>query len=260
MNKRMLVGIDLEISPPTQQALSAVSELLEPPSSYEQVVLLAVIPTLDPSYAKGRYHVPLSAMGSTTEQRRQADQALQKACLILTGRGVDRKRIELLRREGAPAEEIVKAAQFLGVDCIVLGSHQHTFLQTIRRLITGSVSRQVLQHPPCPILIVVHPRTPAPRDLVAWYEEAVTRYLSVQAGRLTILTPSAVASTFVPAHHMVGHNEVLAATRALERLASKGLLCGQWINGELRYLNDCSGKGYFSKDETLTMGWARFER
>ncbi len=72
--------VDLEVSPPTRAALSAVSELLELLSSYQQVVLLTVIPTLDPSYAKGRYHVPLSTLGSTTEQRRQADQALQRAC------------------------------------------------------------------------------------------------------------------------------------------------------------------------------------
>jgi nucleotide-binding universal stress UspA family protein len=222
MNKHMLVGIDLDVLPPTQQALSAVGDLLEPPSSYQQVVLLAVIPTLDPSYAKGRYHVPLSAMGSTTEQRRQADQALQRACLDLTEHGVNRERIEFSRREGAPAEEIVKAAQSLDVDCIVLGSHEHSFLQTIRRLITGSVSRQVLQHAPCPILIVVHPRAPAPRDLVTWYEEAVTRYLRAQAGQLTVFTPQAVVSTFVPAHHTAGRNEVLAATRATSAIGKQG--------------------------------------
>ncbi len=169
MNKRILVGIDMELSSPTQQALRVASELLEPPSSYLHIVLLTVIPT---------------------------------------------------------------------VDCIVLGSHENSLIQKIRRVIAGSTSRQVLQQAPCPIMIVVLPRTPPSRDLVAWYEEAVTRYLHEQAGRLTILTSGEVAQTFVPAHRAAGRKEVAAATHALERLASNGVLCCQQIKGELRCLND----------------------
>jgi hypothetical protein len=153
-------------------------------------------------------------------------------------RGLTRDRIELLRREGAPADEIVKAARELGVDCIVLGSHENSLTQKIRRVIAGSTSRQVLQQAPCPIMIVVLPRTPPSGDLVAWYEEAVTRYLHEQAGRLTILTSGEVAQTFVPAHRTAGRKELAAATHALERLASNGVLCCQQIKGELRCLND----------------------
>jgi nucleotide-binding universal stress UspA family protein len=243
MNKRILVGIDMELSSPTQQALRVASELLEPPSSYLHIVLLTVIPTLDtPSTwggsPWGRYRAPFSYLGSTTEQRLQADRALRRACLTLMQRGLTRDRIELLRREGAPADQIVKVAQELGVDCIVLGSHENSLTQKIRRVIAGSTSRQVLQQAPCPIMIVVLPRTPPSRDLVAWYEEAVTRYLHEQAGRLTILTSGEVAQTFVPAHRAAGRKEVAAATHALERLASNGVLCCQQIKGELRCLND----------------------
>lgn len=237
MNKRILVGIDMELSPTTQQALQVVSEFFEPISSSLQVVLLTVIPTLDTSSMKGSYRVPLSHLGSTSQQRLQAECALQRACFSLTQGGVARERIELLRREGTPAEELVKVAQELGVDCIVLGSHQNSLWQTIRRVVVGSMSRQVLRHAPCPIMLVVLPRT-SPRDLVAWYEKAVTRYLQEREGRLTILTPSEVAHTFGPAHTVAGRKEVAAATRALERLASKGLLCCQRVNGQLRYMND----------------------
>jgi hypothetical protein len=131
----------------------------------------------------------------------------------------------------------VKAAQELGVDCIVLWSHENSLTQKIQRVVAGSTSRQVLQHAPCPIM-VVPPRTSLPRDLVTWYEEAVTRYLHEQAGRLTILTPSEVAHTFGPAHTTAGRKEVAAATRALERLASNGVLCCRPVNGELRCMND----------------------
>src|SRR5438552_2075610 len=114
MNKRILVGVDMELSPSTQQALRVVSEFLEPTSSSLQVVLLTVIPTLDTSSTRGRYRAPLSYLGSTTQQRLQAERALRRACFTLTQGGVARERIELLRREGAPADEIVKAAQELG--------------------------------------------------------------------------------------------------------------------------------------------------
>jgi len=238
MNKRILVGVDTELSPPTQLALHIVSEFLEPPSLCLHVVLLTVIPTLDTSSTRGGYRAPFIYLGSTTEQRLQADRALRRACLALTQRGVARDRIELLRREGAPADEIVKVAQDLGVDCIVLGSHENSLTQKIRRVVAGSTSRLVLQHAPCPIMIVVLPRTPPPRDLVAWYEEAVIRYLHEQAGRLTILTSGEVAQTFGPVHKTAGRKEVAAATRALERLSSNGVLCCQRIKGELHCMND----------------------
>ena len=238
MNKRILVGVDMELSPPTQQALRVVSEFLEPPSPYLHVVLLTVIPTIGTPSSRGRYRAPFSYLGSTTEQRLQADRVLRRACLTLMQCGMARDRIELLRRDGAPADEIVKAAQELGIDCIVLGSHENSLTQKIRRVVAGSTSRQVLQHAPCPIMIVILPRTLHPHDLVAWYEEAVTRYLHEQAGGLTILTSSDVAQTFVPAHRTVGHKEVAAATRALERLASNGVLCCQRVKGELRCMND----------------------
>jgi nucleotide-binding universal stress UspA family protein len=238
MNKRILVGVDMELSPSTQQALQVVSEFFEPISSSLQVVLLTVIPTLDTSSTRGSYRAPLSYLGSTTQQRLQAEHALRRACFALTQGGVARERIELLRREGAPADEIVKAAQELGVDCIVLGSHENSLGQAIRRVVVGSMSRQVLRHAPCPIMLVVLPRMPPPRDLVAWYEEAITRYLHEQAGGLTILTPSEVVHTFGPAHTTAGRKEVHAASVALERLASKGLLCCQRVKGELRYMND----------------------
>ena len=238
MNKRILVGVDTELSPPTQHALHIVSEFLEPPSSYLHVVLLTVIPTLDTSTPRGGYRAPFIYLGSTARQRLEADCALRRAYLELTQCGVARDQIELLRREGAPADEIVKVAQELGVDYIVLGSHENSLTQKIRRVVAGSTSRQVLQQAPCPIMIVVLPRTPPSRDLVAWYEEAVTRYLHEQAGRLTILTSGEVAQTFVPAHRAAGRKEVAAATHALERLASNGVLCCQQIKGELRCLND----------------------
>jgi hypothetical protein len=43
---------------------------------------------------------------------------------------------------------------------------------------------------------------------------------------------------FAPPKRPVGCKEVAAAARALEQLASNGLLCCYKVKGELRYLND----------------------
>lgn len=57
--------------------------------------------------------------------------------------------IEYQIREGAPAEELLRAAREIGADLIVLGTHGRTGL---RRLLTGSVAESVLRHAPCPVL------------------------------------------------------------------------------------------------------------
>ena len=64
-------------------------------------------------------------------------------------------RVERFVREGDPAGEILRAAQFTNADLIVMGTHGRTGLS---RLLMGSVAEQVLRKAPCPVLTV---RTPA---------------------------------------------------------------------------------------------------
>jgi nucleotide-binding universal stress UspA family protein len=54
-------------------------------------------------------------------------------------------------RLGSVAEEIVKLAQELGVDLIVMGSRGHA---GIRRMIEGSISDLVVHRAHCPVMIV----------------------------------------------------------------------------------------------------------
>jgi universal stress protein A len=61
--------------------------------------------------------------------------------------------VEYLIRKGNPAEEIMAAAKELNIDMIVLGSRGHSALAT---LFVGSVTQNVVNHSPCPVL-VVHP-------------------------------------------------------------------------------------------------------
>jgi nucleotide-binding universal stress UspA family protein len=58
--------------------------------------------------------------------------------------------------EGNPAEEILKFAEEVRADLIAMGSHGKT---GALRFLMGSVSRKVLDHAKCPVLIVRLPDT-----------------------------------------------------------------------------------------------------
>jgi nucleotide-binding universal stress UspA family protein len=81
-------------------------------------------------------------------------------------------RAERFVREGDPAGEILRAAQFTNADLIVMGTHGWTGLA---RLLAGSVAEQVMRRAPCPVLTV---RTPS---LQAGSSEGSTSQL-VRAG------------------------------------------------------------------------------
>lgn len=52
---------------------------------------------------------------------------------------------------GEPGPTICEVAARVGADVVVLGSHGHGWLQ---RVLIGSVSHHVIQHAPCPVLVV----------------------------------------------------------------------------------------------------------
>jgi nucleotide-binding universal stress UspA family protein len=234
MNRRIVVGIDADIAPHTQHVLRVASSFLELCAPQLGVVLLHVIPVPD---------IPSSKFGTgriapTTEQREVAEQALHRARTQLQKRGIVSERIELLLRSGTPADEIVKAARELDADFIMVGSRGHALKQQIRRRLMGSTSQRVVQLARCPVMVAALPQLPRPRNLVLWYEEAITRYLHDHPGRLVIFTASEVAHLFAPPNRTAGRQEVAAASAALEQLARRGVLCCQKVDGELRCVND----------------------
>jgi len=62
--------------------------------------------------------------------------------------------VEFQFEEGHAAEEILRVAEKVGCDLIVLGSHGRTGL---KRLLTGSVAEAVLRRALCSVLVVKHP-------------------------------------------------------------------------------------------------------
>jgi hypothetical protein len=88
-------------------------------------------------------------------------------------------------------------------------------------------------------MIVTSPHIKQPSDLVAWYEEAITRYLQEHTDGLMVFTPGEVAEKFAPPDkNAPGRKETAAAILALEQLARDGVLCRHDVKGEMRYVND----------------------
>lgn len=238
MDKRILLGIDQQLTPATRLALRAACEFIEQAPINWRVVLICVIPGLyasSPGMYAGQYMSPTTAR----EQREEAERALQKARAHLEDQGISSDRIEIQLRVGFPAEEIAKAARELRAHFIIVGSRGNSAAQALRRFVIGSISRRVLQLAPCPVMIAAVPHNRHPANLIAWYEKAILDYLQEHTNVLTIFTSHEVAQKFVPpGKKRAGRKEIAAATLALERLASSGLLCCHDVQGELRYVND----------------------
>jgi nucleotide-binding universal stress UspA family protein len=240
MDTRLLLGIDMDLSPVTRYALRSVGEFFAQASPRLGIFLLTVIPvpsTASPSLVG--FRGSLRPLSPTLEQRRAAERALCGARKTLEHYGIATACIQVLIRVGIPADEIVAAARELRVDWIAIGMRGNSFGQQLRRVLFGSTPRRVLEHAPCPVIIVTLPRPQRRGNLVAWYEEAVRRSLQEHPGVLAVLTPREAARQFAPPMTgMVGGEEADAAARALERLARSGVLVRYTVNGEPRYIND----------------------
>jgi len=83
-----------------------------------------------------------------TEARGRAERCLATIAEVHEGSGVT---IECLVRDGVPEYEILRLAEALGAELIVLGRTQRNLLN---RLLLGSVSREVLACSRRPVMVV----------------------------------------------------------------------------------------------------------
>jgi nucleotide-binding universal stress UspA family protein len=89
-----------------------------------------------------------SLQGTTAAVREACEELLAQEAARLRDAGWAGR---TLLRSGHPAEEITRAAEELGTDLVVVGSHG---LTGIKRYLLGSVSSHVLEYAPCSVLIV----------------------------------------------------------------------------------------------------------
>lgn len=239
MSQRILIGVDASLSPPTRSALELACQVLKQDVSTGHLLLLHVIPVpIDPTPRWGKAPRSWSYLPPTSSQLCQAHHVLQQARALLGQRGIPLASIELLVRTGIPADELARVAQEQHVDLLVLGSSSSSCCGFLRRLLLGSSTRRVLRVAPCRVLVASSPSPIQTGDLTAWYEQALQLCLVQQNETLVIFTPAEVAWRFARPEQAIGHREIEAAAFALKRLADRGLLLCQMVQGEMRCWND----------------------
>jgi nucleotide-binding universal stress UspA family protein len=136
----------------SQSAREAVEYLMRFPFPEDsEVTLLTVI---DRDVFKNE------AVSSLNDEQKNAlketEEAMQKAAAELLAHEAARLRSAGWSESsevhiGHPAEEIVRSAEQLGSDCVIVGSHG---MSGVKRFLLGSVSDHVLRYAPCSVLIV----------------------------------------------------------------------------------------------------------
>lgn len=79
--------------------------------------------------------------------KKEAEQMLDELARMYNG-----NEPEKFMPEGNPREDIIKMAETLEVDLIVLGTHGHTGL---RRILVGSVAENIVRHSKIPVMVVL---------------------------------------------------------------------------------------------------------
>jgi nucleotide-binding universal stress UspA family protein len=121
----------------------------------DQSAALTVITVVPPPVFPGAG--PASGMDAgpivTPETTEELDHALTDEARSALDRTVENlgRDAERLLVHGDPAAEICRVAEENGFDVIAVGSHGTGF---VKRVFLGSVSHHVLNHAPCPVLVV----------------------------------------------------------------------------------------------------------
>jgi nucleotide-binding universal stress UspA family protein len=109
-------------------------------------MLGTALPLADPMLSgAGAYVDPEVARETVESAMHNAEEAVTE-----TAREVD-DHAEKIVETGAPADVICRVAEERAVDLIVVGSHDRNWFS---RLITPSVRNHVIDHAPCPVLVV----------------------------------------------------------------------------------------------------------
>lgn len=113
-------------------------------STGARLVLVSAFSDLHPY----RERLQSSAREDLIDLQKVSDQVLQRAANAVSG---DDLEIEMVSRQGDPAEVLADVAQEQGAQMIVLGDRG---LSAVKRFLLGSVSNKLAHHAPCNILIV----------------------------------------------------------------------------------------------------------
>jgi nucleotide-binding universal stress UspA family protein len=138
----------------SQQSLEAARYLrsLAAPGPMERVTVIAVIRPLAAVPFASDFGMAGAGEGAGDASGYSPERAARAATArIAEELSESASKVDTLIWSGSPAEEIVRAAEEVGADLIVVGSRGEG---AIRAVLLGSVSHQVVSYAHCPVLVV----------------------------------------------------------------------------------------------------------
>jgi nucleotide-binding universal stress UspA family protein len=106
--------------------------------------MVGAVPLADPTLG-GAYLPPEIARETLEASKREAEEAAARAAELVHASAVT------IVEFGEPGDAICRAAEEHRVDLIVIGSHDRNWFS---RLVTPSVRNHLVEHAPCPVLVV----------------------------------------------------------------------------------------------------------
>jgi nucleotide-binding universal stress UspA family protein len=145
----MKVLLAIDGSDASMSAVAATAALPLPSESVVEIV--SVVPH---SFApEGSVWPNVVRIDPPTDRGRVLDDVAVRLMAVADRVRVGDRRVEVRVLEGRPATEIVAEAVRFAADLIVVGARG---LSSVRRLLVGSVSSEVVDHAPCPVLVARH--------------------------------------------------------------------------------------------------------
>jgi nucleotide-binding universal stress UspA family protein len=142
----MKILLAVDGSDASMSAVALTTDLPTPPGSMVEIV--SVIP--DDFAPEGSPWPAVVRVDPPSDRDRVREDVSQRLTDIAARITTPDRSAESLVLEGRPATEILAEAGLIGADLIVMGARG---ISAVRRLLLGSVSAEVVDHAPCPVLI-----------------------------------------------------------------------------------------------------------
>jgi universal stress protein A len=140
MNLISRILVPTDFSPVGEHAVNYAYELAK--TLHADIQLLHVV---EPVVDVGTVSLELNTM---SQIERNAHSKLEQTRMARAGAGTS---VECLVEVGQAASEVIRAADRVHADIIVMGTHGR---RGLRRALLGSVAESVLRSAPCPVLVV----------------------------------------------------------------------------------------------------------
>ena len=142
----MKILLAIDGSDASMSAVAATAALSTPPGTTIEIV--TVVP--DSFAPEGSVWPNVIRVDPPTDRDRVLDDVTRRLQDLADRLGSDERPVQIRVLEGRPATEIVAEARRFGADLIILGARG---LSAVQRVLLGSVSSEVVDHAPCPVLI-----------------------------------------------------------------------------------------------------------